>query len=268
MQITPENLARTIVLASYGIVKPRNNAELTAIQRSAIQRLANNPAFKREVEQLTKRFKRLPENLLRIFGKRIFIITESKNQGKYKIVFKDSVGFEEKIKLIENDEGKDIYYFEFGFDDTNTTKLDKTQENKEQSKSVNIKEYFYSMDELLDSFNNYVLLFNKIYPYLESYDFDKLLNGFLKDKDDIGETDREKFKESLKNLHIIDRIEENRVFFKVNKKDEKDKENEAQEDEEDGYWGKKSKFIDDDTGKEISIDSMSNEEIRKKFLFR
>lgn len=180
MEPTPEALAKTILYASYGVIRASRNAPLTPSQSRIIERLANNPTFKRELEILTRRFSMVPSGVRNTFARGLFLIPEGRG---YKVIFKE--------ELLESKNPRKPKY---------VYKLD-------------LNEY-YDVKDIKKSFQNFVVMFYNNNKTVRAISVDDLLRKFLGNLyNKTGDQEKKEMAEQLKNMKFVKFISDRMIEF-------------------------------------------------------
>lgn len=188
MDPTPEALAKTILYASFGVIRANKNAPLTPVQARIIERLANNPTFKRELEILTRRFRTIPSGVRNEFARRLFLIPEGKG---YSVTFCEDL-IESKHRKI-----KKLY-------------------------KIDLNEY-YDIKDIKKAFQNFVIMFYNNNKSVKAISVQDLLKKFLGSNiyAKTGEDEKLELIKELKNMKFINFISDKMIeFVRENEKNE------------------------------------------------
>lgn len=240
LRITPEVLAKTILLASYGIIKSSYNIPLSDTIKRRMQFIMSRPEFQREYFILINRLRKLPVSLLNNIGRRFVLITESKNNKKIKIkliksnkIVNENKNFDNAYIIppfIKKEENKIINLFEYYVKEKNFSKNEAIKKLKENFKNYDIKNILSKSkiyenqvkDEFLNSFENFLVYVYNNNKNIKFMKIDKLIDLFLSKKKTI-EFDKKIIIDFLKNrkLNFIKNIYEDKNLIEFNRDDEK-----------------------------------------------
>lgn len=239
LKITPEVLAKTILLASYGIIKNSYNIPLSDTIKRRMQFIMSRPEFQRDYFILINRLRKLPVSLLNNIGRRFVLITESKNNKKLIIKsvrslsrIKEKLMYENGfviLPFIKEEENKIINLFEYYIKEKKLSKNQALKKIKESYKKYNIskilsksKIYENSIkEEFFNSFENFLIYFYNNNKNTKFIKIDKIIDLFLSNKKNI-DFNKNIIIDYLKNkkLDIIKNIHEDKNLIEFNRKND------------------------------------------------
>ncbi|MCS7316731.1 MAG: hypothetical protein NZZ41_00210 [Candidatus Dojkabacteria bacterium] len=190
-RITPEILAKTILLASYGIIKPTYNSVLPDSVKRRMQYIMSRPEFQREYFNMINRLKNLPQSVINNIGRRFILILEDKNI-KFKISNKLNESILMKNRNYKNcfvippflkDMKKDInLLYEYYTKEKRLSHYLALKKITESYSFVDLKKYKLLEDvkekNFIRNFKNFLLYFYESNPNIKFVKLRKLLSIF------------------------------------------------------------------------------------------